>query len=128
MTDTPTRTEFAARDGGRAVVIKARRDDFVDPHVRAEDQAQLLRRVAAHVTAGTTDLSDHELLVDPSEFLDPDRWEAEKDLFFRRTPQLAAYSAELPAPHTYTTKDIAGIPVVITRDGDGALHAFRNVC
>jgi nitrite reductase/ring-hydroxylating ferredoxin subunit len=128
MTDTSARTSFAERDGGRGASLKTRRTDFADPEVRAADQAQLLRRVALHVKNGTTDLSDRELLVDPSHFLDEDRWEAEKQLFFRRTPQLAAYSAELPGPNTYTTKDIAGIPLIITRDNAGQLHAFRNVC
>ena len=128
MTDAPTKTAYAEHDGGRGLAMRTRRNDFADPEVRAADQAQLLRRVAAHVVDGTTDLSEHELIVDASQFLDPQRWEAEKELFFRRTPQLAAYSAELPSPNTYTTKDIAGIPVVITRDAAGELHAFRNVC
>jgi phenylpropionate dioxygenase-like ring-hydroxylating dioxygenase large terminal subunit len=128
MTDTTARTEFAQRNGGTGVVIQPRRTDYADPQVRAADQAQLLRRVTAHVHDGTTDLAAKELLIDPAEFVDPQRWEAERALFFRRTPQLAAYSAELPGPNTYTTKDVAGVPVVITRDGDGQLHAFRNVC
>jgi phenylpropionate dioxygenase-like ring-hydroxylating dioxygenase large terminal subunit len=68
------------------------------------------------------------MFVDPAEFVDQTRSEAERELFFRRTPQLAAYSAELPGPHTYTTKDIAGAPILITRDASGDLHAFRNVC
>jgi phenylpropionate dioxygenase-like ring-hydroxylating dioxygenase large terminal subunit len=128
MTDTPTRTAFAEHDGGRGAALRTRRRDFADPAIRDADQAQLLRRVAVHVINGTTDLSDRELFVDPACFLDQDRWQAEKELFFRRTPQLAAYSAELPGPNSYTTKDIAGIPVVITRDGAGVLHAFMNVC
>jgi phenylpropionate dioxygenase-like ring-hydroxylating dioxygenase large terminal subunit len=84
--------------------------------------------VSAHVLAGSTDLSDEVASVEPSTFLDQARWDEERELFFRRTPQLAAYSAELPGPNTFTTKDIAGIPVVITRDREGVLHPFRNVC
>src|SRR5262249_19664208 len=119
MTNTTARTDFAERGGGTGVVIAPKRTDFADPEVRASDQAQLIRRVAAHVENGTTDLADEVLFVDPAEFCDPERLEAERDLFFRRTPQLAAYSAELPGPNTYTTKDIAGVPVVITRDANG---------
>src|SRR5262245_47763887 len=100
MTVTQPTTEFARSDGGRGVVLRTRRDDGADPVVRAADQAQLRSRVAAHVLAGTTDLADHVLLVDPAEFTDRGRWDAERDLFFRRTPQLAAYSAELPGPGT----------------------------
>ena len=77
MTDNPARTDFAAHQGGTGVVIRSRRTDFVDPEIRDADQAQLLRRVSAHVLAGTTDLSDEVLVVEPSVFLDQDRWDAD---------------------------------------------------
>jgi phenylpropionate dioxygenase-like ring-hydroxylating dioxygenase large terminal subunit len=128
VTVTQPTTEFATNEGGRGVVLRTRRADEHDPAARTADQAHLRRRITAHVLAGTTDLADDVLLVDPGEFTDPARWEAERTLFFERTPQLAAYSAELPEPGTFTTKDIAGVPVLITRDDDGDLHAFRNIC
>jgi hypothetical protein len=70
MTDTPTRTAFAERDGGRGSAWKTRRTDFADAHVRVSDQAQLLQRIAMHVADGTTDLSDREMFVGASHCLD----------------------------------------------------------
>ena len=56
MSTSDARTEFATRGGGTGVTIKSRRTDFIDPDLRAADQAQLRRRVSAHVLAGSTDL------------------------------------------------------------------------
>ncbi|MDB5804898.1 MAG: Rieske (2Fe-2S) protein [Betaproteobacteria bacterium] len=36
--------------------------------------------------------------------------------------------AELPGPNTYRTSDIGDMPVVVTRDAEGVLHAFENRC
>jgi carnitine monooxygenase subunit len=61
-------------------------------------------------------------------FTDPIRFELERDLLFRRTAQVVGWSGEVRAPGSFTTKDVAGVQVLITRDGDGVLHAFRNAC
>lgn len=52
----------------------------------------------------------------------------EQRAIFRRTWQIGALAHELAAPGSYATADIGGVPVVMTRDLDGQLHAFNNVC
>src|SRR3954463_8641081 len=36
--------------------------------------------------------------------------------------------AELPKPNTYRRSAVGAMPVVVTRDADGAVHAFENRC
>jgi anthranilate 1,2-dioxygenase large subunit/terephthalate 1,2-dioxygenase oxygenase component alpha subunit len=36
--------------------------------------------------------------------------------------------AELPRPNTFRTSNLGDMPVVVTRDKDGAIHAFENRC
>ncbi|MEA2997075.1 MAG: anthranilate 1,2-dioxygenase large subunit, partial [Alphaproteobacteria bacterium] len=36
--------------------------------------------------------------------------------------------AELPGPETFRTSNLGDMPVVVTRDRDGAIHAFENRC
>jgi len=36
--------------------------------------------------------------------------------------------AELPKPNTFRTSHLGDMPVVVTRDKDGAIHAFENRC
>lgn len=41
---------------------------------------------------------------------------------------VAGAAAEVAAPKSFMTTEIAGTPVVVTRDRDGTLHALANVC
>jgi choline monooxygenase len=52
----------------------------------------------------------------------------EQRAIFRRTWQIGALATELAAPGSYATTEVGGVPVVLTRDMDGALHALVNVC
>jgi anthranilate 1,2-dioxygenase large subunit len=36
--------------------------------------------------------------------------------------------AELPRPNTFRTSSLGDMPVVVTRDKDGVIHAFENRC
>ena len=44
------------------------------------------------------------------------------------SPVAALASSELAAPGDFVTAELAGVPVIISRDGDGQVHAMRNVC
>ena len=65
----------------------------------------------------------------PSEwYTAPEMLELERGRVFGRTWQAVGHAAKLAAPGSYLACDIAGEQVVVTRDKDGALHAFSNVC
>ncbi|WP_227689760.1 aromatic ring-hydroxylating oxygenase subunit alpha [Sphingopyxis yananensis] len=61
-------------------------------------------------------------------YIDPARFDAEMVTIFRREPVLACPSALLPEARAYTRVDLAGMPVLITRNKDGEAKAFANVC
>ncbi|MGY1809490.1 aromatic ring-hydroxylating dioxygenase subunit alpha [Blastococcus sp. SYSU D00669] len=93
-----------------------------------EEALRLVERVRALVAGRTTDQAGGTWEEPVANYLDPALFEAEKELLFRRVPLPLALSCELPGPNTYKAVDAAGTPVVITRDGDGAVHAMLNVC
>jgi choline monooxygenase len=61
-------------------------------------------------------------------YTDPAMLAREKETIFRRTWQYAASLNQLRFPGNYVAVDVAGIPIVLTRDLDSVLRAFYNVC
>jgi choline monooxygenase len=64
----------------------------------------------------------------PHLYTEPGLLEAEQRLIFERTWQLAGHVSELPRPGSYVTAQAGSQPVLVVRDQDGALRAYRNVC
>ncbi|HEY1468095.1 MAG TPA: Rieske 2Fe-2S domain-containing protein [Candidatus Acidoferrum sp.] len=72
-------------------------------------------------------------------YTDPAMLALEKERIFRRTWQLVGTLSQscgelhgvkrtIADPESYFTFDVAGEPVVVTRDNAGTLRAFSNVC
>ena len=61
-------------------------------------------------------------------YRDPEVLELERKRIFERTWQLAAHVSQLPKPGTYVTAKAGTQPVLVLRDEEGVLRAFRNVC
>lgn len=58
----------------------------------------------------------------------PERFAQERERLFARVPFIAAASADLAEPGAFMRTEFAGRPLLLTRDKDGAVHAFANVC
>ena len=61
-------------------------------------------------------------------YRDPAVAELELERIFERTWQFAAHVSSLPDPGSYITASAGRQPVLVLRDQDGVLRAFRNVC
>jgi phenylpropionate dioxygenase-like ring-hydroxylating dioxygenase large terminal subunit len=81
-----------------------------------------------YVTNKKTFLTDKTMTVPSSSYTDPDQWEAEMELIFKRVPLMLAFTAEMPNPGDYKAMDAAGLPVLISRNKAGEVNAFLNVC
>ena len=85
-------------------------------------------KMLGYVEEGRTFQSDRITTVPVTHYLDPDRWAREMELIFKRVPLMLALTAELPTPGSYKAMEALGLPLLITRDKDGQVHAFLNVC
>ncbi len=61
-------------------------------------------------------------------YTDEEQLRHERARIFARSWQYAGRSEDVAKPGSYLATDAAGIPVLVTRDDDGALRAFINVC
>ena len=61
-------------------------------------------------------------------YSDPSVLEAEQQRIFSRTWQYVGHVDRVAAPGDFFTTHVGELPVVVTRDEDGRLHALRNVC
>lgn len=63
-----------------------------------------------------------------SAYADPALLDREQRAIFRRSWQVAGLARDVAASGQYLTTDVAGVPVVVVRDGEGVLRAHVNVC
>jgi len=52
----------------------------------------------------------------------------ERRALFGRLPLVVGHASELPAPNSALALEIAGIPIILTRDASGTARAFLNAC
>lgn len=88
----------------------------------------IAERMLHFVESRTTDQASATMRVPVENYLDPQRWEQEKERVFKRLPLMLALSIELPEKNDFKAMQIMGLPVVITRGKDMKARAFLNVC
>lgn len=100
--------------------------------MNAEQQKADYNRIAArlieHVEQRTTDMAEEQYKVASDSYLDEQRWNNEMEKIFKQLPLLVGVSSELPAPGHYVTRDIAGMPLLITRLRDNSVRVMINAC
>ena len=89
---------------------------------------EIARNNKSHAEAGTMVLVDEIVKIPAKNYYDPDRWQKEVDLIFKRVPLVLSVSSELPNPGDYKAMDVVGVPVLLLKDSDGEIKAFLNAC
>lgn len=75
----------------------------------------------------TTKMAPTEGFHDASTYADPE-WARREGKMLRSQPVILGHSSQLPEPGDYRTDDTAGVPVLLSRQADGSLKAFLNIC
>ena len=61
-------------------------------------------------------------------YVDEEQLRRERARIFRRAWQYAGRAEQVAQPGSFLATDVGGIPILVTRDLEGALRAFVNVC
>ena len=91
------------------------------------NDAELLDHILNHIDNETTDLGDEDWFEPVENYSSQSRFDAERRLM-RRLPIPFCPVAALPEPGSYVARTAAGVPVVVVRDLEGNIRAFRNAC
>ena len=91
-------------------------------------EIELLEELAGLREARAFYLDDSVAASPVARYTCPDRFARERDALFRRLPAIVAHASELSEPDAFLTRRSCGLPLLLTRDGEGAVHAFLNVC
>lgn len=89
---------------------------------------ELAKANIEHSKAGTIPQAESIFRVAPEQYYDPEIWDREVKRIFRRLPLMLSTSAELKGPGSYKAIEAANVPVLLTRDKDGQVRAFLNMC
>jgi len=93
-----------------------------------EEAISMMRRLVAHTRNKTTDQADGNWEEPVENYADEELFRAEVETLFKRIPLPLALTCELPEKNNYKALQAVGVPVVITRDAKGEVHAMLNVC
>ena len=92
------------------------------------DAAELAARALQHFNEGTTDRAPSQMRMPVSAYTDEAQFQAERQAVFFESPIAVALSLEIPNPGDFLTQTIMDKPLLLTRDKEGVLHCFINVC
>ena len=91
-------------------------------------EIELLEELAGLREAGAF-YPDNETATSPvARYTCQERFSREREVLFRALPAIVAHTSELAEPDSFLTRDFNGLPLLLTRDGEGTAHAFLNVC
>jgi phenylpropionate dioxygenase-like ring-hydroxylating dioxygenase large terminal subunit len=93
-----------------------------------EMQCDLARRTLALLDRKTTVMAPHVMEEPVRGYQSPEQFEQERKRIFNRYPIFVGLSTELAEPGSWRTLEVAGTPILLTRDQDGRLRALLNVC
>src|SRR5262249_31394081 len=93
-----------------------------------QEELAVGRRLLKHIEGRTTDLAADLFRNRVVAYACPDRARLERDRLFRARPGFMGLSARLSKPGDYLAGVGAGLPVLMTRGGDGAGGGFAHIC
>ena len=80
------------------------------------------------IREGYTQSPDSSLSLRAEAYTDPAWFRADQQLILSKSWQWVCHTEKLRDAGAYVTVDVAGNPIAIVRDREGALRAFYNVC
>lgn len=103
-------------------------EDAQEADINRDTELELIDELLA-LKADRTHYLDARVTRNPvAHYVSDARFAEECARIFRKTPVIAAHASELENAGDFLRRDVAGLPVLLTRDKSGGVHAFVNAC
>lgn len=96
--------------------------------MRPERQRALLEQYLGFRDGEWTDVAKASMRNPAGAYVDPERFQREMTVLFRKRPVPVGLSCECKEPGSYLTARLGSIPIAVVRQPDGSLRAFLNAC
>ncbi|MDR3448589.1 MAG: aromatic ring-hydroxylating dioxygenase subunit alpha [Alphaproteobacteria bacterium] len=87
----------------------------------------MIDEINGYYEADATKLAPQEMFFSAAAYSDPERLERERKMF-QRFPIVVGHSSSLPKSGDFITRNDYGTPIIVSRQDDGSLKAWLNVC
>ena len=95
--------------------------------ITAEEQ-KIIQEILDMAERKTTHMLPEVMENPVTRYTDPAQAAREIEVLFRQFPIVMGHASDVAQPGDFFTHDATGVPVLVTRDNDGTLRAFLNVC
>jgi len=96
--------------------------------MKRETELELIDEILA-LKASKSAFLDEAVTRNPVDhYMSEERFKLEEAQIFRKVPTAVAHASELPQAGAFLRRDVAGLPVLLTRDKSGKANAFLNAC
>ena len=96
--------------------------------VDRESELKLIEEIGDLLAGGTTSMAAEVAHVSAEDLVGDARAQREREVLFRRYPQVVAPAAAVPSPGDFITEIVGGLPLLIVRDTEGVVRAMLNAC
>jgi len=93
-----------------------------------ETQVRLIREALESIDRGAPPMTEAFTRNDPSAYTSEQRARREREILFREYPLVAGFSCRVKKPGDYFTDSLGPTPILVTRNTEGQLRAFANIC
>ena len=95
---------------------------------RHDEMMGLAARALQHFEHQTTDLAPDIMSQPVAAYIDPARYQAEREGIFKQLPLALALTLELPSPGDYKAMTVLETPIILARNQTGEVKCFFNAC
>jgi phenylpropionate dioxygenase-like ring-hydroxylating dioxygenase large terminal subunit len=94
----------------------------------SNEEIDIIARVLSNNNSGNADQLEEVLEMSLDKYVDEDRFKKEQQILFKEFPIVVGHVSQVAESGDFFTHDATGVPILVTRNRDGVVQAFLNVC